>query len=143
SAGGTLVLEDPAALPADTQEGIAPSLLQPTGAIVVCSQRPLDLDDPEARLSKNLLRLLRGPHVTLPALADRAEDLQSLVLFELAAAGLRTRGEPLGIAPAALRILTEPTLPGNMLELRAMLRHDAASSAGTLLRSDVLPLYGL
>lgn len=143
SAGGTLVLEDPAALPADTQEGIAPLLLQHTGATVVCSQRPLDLDDPEARLSKNLLRLLRGPHVTLPALADRAEDLQSLVLFELAAAGLRTRGEPLGIAPAALRILTEHTWPGNELELRALLRHAAARTAGPLVGVDDLLSMGL
>lgn len=143
SAGGTLVLEDPAALPGETQEGLAPLLLQHEGAIVVCSQVPLELEGPEARLDKALVRQLRGPHVSLPALADRAEDLQSLVLFELAAAGLRIRGEPLGIAPTALRILTEHPWPGNDLELRALLRHAAARTTGTLVSPDDLLSSGL
>jgi DNA-binding NtrC family response regulator len=141
SAGGTLVLEDPAALPEATQAGLALLLARHQGGVVVASQLPLELDG--ARLSAELAQQLAGPELRIPSLEERAEDLQSLVLFELSAAGLRLRGEPLGIAPHALRLLTEHSWPGNELELRALLRHAAARAGGPLVTVEDLLTSGL
>lgn len=141
SAGGTLVLEDPSALPPETQLALARLLHHHRGAVVVASQLGLDLAGD--RLEQALVRQLQGPELRVPTLADRAEDLQSMVLFELAAAGLRLRGEPLGVAPAALRLLAEHTWPGNELELRALLRHAAARARGPVVTQEDLLESGL
>src|SRR5690606_22694533 len=106
--------------------------------LVVSHQIAPDETSTPTALQPALAKRLEGPRLTLPTLAERAEDLQSLVLFELAAAGLRSRGEPLGIAPAALRVLTEHTWPGNDLELRAWLRHAAAHAKGPVVTVDDL-----
>lgn len=138
SRGGTLLLEDPSALPEATQLGLAELLAHHEGGLVVSHQIALEDASTPAALEPVLARRLEGPRLTLPTLAERAEDLQSLVLFELAAAGLRMRGEPLGVAPAALRVLTEHSWPGNDLELRAWLRHAAAHAKGPVVIVDDL-----
>jgi len=135
-------------LPADVQDHIARTLSRlaaapsrssvlPVGLVVTLAAPPEDLADSGA-LSPQLSRWLGDAQVQLPRLADRAEDLRALVFAALALAALalaalahtgpREAGEPLGIDPAALRLLMEHSLPGNELELRNLLTRAAARS---------------
>jgi hypothetical protein len=144
SSEGTLLLEDPAALPLETQLELARALSQARDVrVVVASAESLESELMNARLDRSLRRALAGPEVRVPALEERAEDLQSIVLSELASVGLRTRGAPLGIAPPALRAVLEHAWPGNELELRALLGRAVTSSSGPVLGLDDLLAAGL
>jgi len=69
---------------------------------------------------------LTGLHVRVPTLEERAEDLQSLIVFELTRLGLVHRGLPLGIARPALAALLDRAWTGGELELRGILAAAAA-----------------
>jgi len=74
-----------------------------------------------ARLSSTLADWLGDRAVPLPELAARPEDLRALVLDQLARAGTRLRGAPLGIDDRALARLMEHQWPGNDVELADVL----------------------
>jgi DNA-binding NtrC family response regulator len=95
------------------------------------------------RLHEQLARLLEGRELQLPKLADRAEDLRALVLEGLSRFGVGTSGEPLGIEPAALALLTEHEFPGNELELFGLLARTAASARGPRITADDLLKSGI
>ena len=81
---------------------------------------------------------LDGPHLRIPTLEERAEDLQSLIVFELARLGLVMRGTPLGIARPALAALLDRSWTGGELELRGTLAACAARAEGEVVsREDV------
>jgi len=75
---------------------------------------------------------LVGPHLAIPTLEERAEDLQSIILFELTRLGLVTRGAPLGIARPALSALLDRPWTGGELELRGVLAACASRTSGDL-----------
>lgn len=99
--------------------------------LVLCSW-PAATDD------NRLLTHFAGESIALPALRDRAEDIQALVLFELSRIGLGLHGTPLGLSRDALELLLEREFLGNELELRALLV--AASTAATPPRVEVSDL---
>jgi hypothetical protein len=138
--GGTLVVLDVAALPATVQEHIARSLGRravdgvpsnvPPANLVVSLRWPSDELVSRGRLSRSLAARLGTNQAELPPLSSRAEDLRALVLDRLAAAGVRGRGTPLGIDPAALAALLEHAWPGNDAELRDVLVRAAEVAQG-------------
>lgn len=139
--GGSLVVLDLHALPTPVQEHLAlafaarehaGSAVPPPGLIATLRGEP----------AAPLARLLGKDHADLPPLADRAEDLRALVLDGLARAGLRLRGEPLGVDLSALRVLYEHTWPGNDLELDAVLTRAAAGATGSLVTAADLAAIG-
>jgi DNA-binding NtrC family response regulator len=140
---GTLLLENPAALPEETQSEVARRLARKEAQRVVVATSASLASETMGKLDRALLRALGGPEVHLPGLGDRAEDLQSIVLSELASFGLSTRGTPLGIAPHALRAVAEHTWPGNELELRALLGRAAAHASGPVIAFEDLVVAGL
>jgi DNA-binding NtrC family response regulator len=89
-----------------------------------------------------LARWLGASELILPTLADRAEDLQALALESLSRVGLSLRGEPLGLEPAAMRLLAEHDWPGNELEFRARLLSAARRAPGTVVRAEDLLATG-
>ncbi len=150
--GGTLVALELAALPLEVQDSIAQTLsarssskhssnVFPVSLCAVLEQRP-DALVSSGKLSKALSRWLGDVIVTIPPLRDRAEDLRSLVLAQLTRLGLRHTGEPMGIEPAALRILTEHTWPGNEQELGSVLTLAVQKSSGQTLRASDLAAVG-
>lgn len=142
--GGTLLLENPGALPLETQLEVARRLAKANAQrVVVATSSSLEEEPMKTRVDRALLRLLLAPEVRLPGLEERAEDLQSIVLSELASVGLSLRGTPLGIAPHALRAVAEHTWPGNDLELRALLGRAAAHASGPVVGFDDLVASGL
>lgn len=81
---------------------------------------------------------LACPHVRVPTLEERAEDLQSLIVFELTRLGLVANGVPLGIERKALATLLDRSWTGGELELRGVLAAAAARARGPLVSYDDL-----
>jgi len=150
--GGTLTILDVAVLPLEIQDLIAQSFSRRAStplvssvakpALFVTLRVPLARLLEEQRISKELGRWLSESEVVLPSLSERAEDLQALALDALSRVGLSERGEPLGIEPAAMRLLAEHDWPGNELEFRARLLSAARHATGQVVRADDLLATG-
>jgi transcriptional regulator of acetoin/glycerol metabolism len=116
--------------------------VQPAQLLFGLPSRAADLAT-AGRLHEQLARLLDGRELELPKLLHRSEDLRALVLEGLSRFGVGTSGEPLGIEPAALALLTEHEFPGNELELFGILARTAATARGTRITADDLLKSGL
>jgi len=150
--GGTLTILDAAVLPLEIQDLIAHSFSRRQNSpaisavakpgLFVTLRVPLARLLDEQRLSRDLSRWLGASEVLLPTLSERAEDLQALALEALSRVGLSLRGEPLGLEPAALRVLAEHDWPGNELEFRARLLSAARRAPGAVVRAEDLLATG-
>lgn len=147
--GGSLVLVDAPALPQAMQEHIAAALSRRAPALerssmlppllVVTSALRLELLVEAGRYTRGFARWVAGTEVELPGLVDRAEDLRSLALRELAVLGIARRGRPFGLSSAALRQLAEHSFPGGELELKVvLLRASARATAEVVNERDLL-----
>jgi transcriptional regulator of acetoin/glycerol metabolism len=115
AAEGTLVLISPGALPEQSQLRLGEALeTERPNFVVSCTTG-------SGTLLPRLKRQLHGPIVALPTLAERAEDIQALVISELAQLGLTHRGSPFGIEKAALYRIIQRPYPGNDAELKGLL----------------------
>ena len=139
--GGSLLILGASALPREVQEHLVGFLLT-RGRSEPASGVPhvgLILGLPSGaeqlleagRLHEALARAVQGRELSLPRLADRAEDLRALVLEALSRFGLASSGDPLGIEPAALAALAEHEFPGNELELFGLISRTAATVTST------------
>jgi DNA-binding NtrC family response regulator len=143
--GGSLLIVDLPALPLSVQEHIAKSLSRrgqaplrstiPAIGILVSTAEPVARLVEWERVSPELARWLGEAEVEIPTLANRSEDLRSIVLGHLARAGLQAHGRPLGIEPAALRLLIEHRWPGNELELADVLLRASTVAPGEAVRA--------
>lgn len=124
AAEGTLVLISPGALPEESQLRLGEAFEnQRPNFVVSCTTG-------SGALVPRLKRQLQGPIIALPTLADRAEDIQALVISELAQLGLSHRGSPFGIEKAALYRVIERHYPGNDAELKGLLASIAGHATG-------------
>jgi hypothetical protein len=149
SEGGTLVLVDAPALPEAVQEHVAATLSRKASTPQRSSVLPPLLVATSAlspgalveagRYTRAFARWLGEAEVELPALVDRAEDLRSLALRELAVLGIARRGQPFGLSTAALRQLGEHGWPGGERELAVvLLRASAHVSSELVTERDLL-----
>jgi len=138
--GGTLLVLEAPALPTEVQIQLTrqlahrapsqePTTIPRAGLVLALGGAPEQLAQ-SGRLNRVLARALGEATVTLPGLAERAEDLRALVLANLSRAGLQLHGTPLGVDPAALRLLMEHSWPGNELELQDVLTRAARAATG-------------
>src|SRR5690606_33587854 len=128
--GGTLVIVHPGALPEAHQLRLGEALeLTPPSLTISCATGT-------ETLVPRLARQLRGPQILLPALAERAEDLQALVIGELAELGLTHRGGALGIEKQALHQIIQRPYPGNDAELKGLLVAAAGHAKGPRITLD-------
>jgi transcriptional regulator with AAA-type ATPase domain len=99
-----------------------------TALVLGVSARPSrQIDDwLNGMVSRGTLQQIR-----LPTLADRAEDLQALILETLTRLGVGPDGEPLGLEPAVLRMLLDHDWAGNDAELKGVLTRAASRCRGT------------
>jgi DNA-binding NtrC family response regulator len=152
AAGGTLLLHDVAALPAEAQRTLASALRdgwvtgsdgerRVVSARLVVSSRHKPSPGGEAPGVLPELRACFPLVLQVPALRERPLDLPSLILLALDRAA-RTLGRPaLGLEPAAQARLLRHDWPGNLDELLAVIETAVARSAGPrVLLRDVLPL---
>ena len=132
AASGTLVLDDPAALPSRAQVLIVRALerrvLRRLGdgkerpldvRVITLCRVPLIQSSKAGNLRPELLYRLSGARLILPPLAQRMDDLPVLVsrMIEQENAG-RLRA----VTPDVLRALSKESWPGNLTELRSRIR---------------------
>jgi DNA-binding NtrC family response regulator len=151
--GGTLGVIDLVALPREVQELVADALVASAAPAAVSSVPAMGLIGAlrtpvrdllaQGKLERRLAEMLGSGSVSLPALADRAEDLRAIVLDMLARIGIRLRGEPLGIDPPGLGLVMEHVWPGNEIELESTLLLAARLTRGKLVGADHLLQAGL
>lgn len=141
SAGGTLCLLDPQALPVPVLRYLGAALPREIGVTLVL---PATVDAMVARgqLEERFADRVGDRSVSLPTLAQRGEDLRGLALEHLTLIGLRLRGEPMGLAESALALLGDHTWPGNDAELQAVLIRAALVAAGPTIDATDLSASG-
>jgi DNA-binding NtrC family response regulator len=135
--GGTLLVLDVDALPLDVQEHLGSTLAAPCPTesklpppeLFVTAHAPLETLGGLGKIAPSLRRVAFR-QITLPSLAERAEDLRSLVLGALSRASQRLGREPLGIEPSALRLVVDSSFTGNEIELEALLVRAARVARG-------------
>lgn len=147
--GGTLVVENPAALPMAAQDALAVALSERAGAgeraafaCIVTLPSPMAELLERRHLSRALARFFASSAVALPTLAERPEDLRGLVLDRLCRAGLRFDGQTLGIEPRALGLLVDHDWPGNMRELEDVVERAARAASSERVRATDLETIG-
>lgn len=145
--GGTLILEEVSALPAETQDlldrMIATGEVRPVGLngsnsvdvrIIATSSRPLP-DDFHVGLAERL----SSTHVTLPALRDRSSDIPALARHLLGRLAEQTGLKELSIGNDALTVLMRYGWPGNIRQLAGVLFRAGLQCDSGALTSDHFP----
>jgi len=152
--GGMLVLLDAGAVPAGTQRLIARAVADRRAPWDAGAQKPLDvqlaltwvggatLDGWRERVDPAFQDALADAFdapIELPKLVDRPEDFRAILTDRLAREGMRARGRPVGIEPAAYARLAEYEFPGDEVELSAMVQALVASCERDMVRvADVM-----
>jgi DNA-binding NtrC family response regulator len=145
--GGTLLLDEIGALPAETQERLdrvlATGEVRPVGLngsfsvdvrLIATSSRPLPDD-----FDQGLAERIGTTTVTLPSLRDRSGDIPALVRHLLTRLSEQTGLKPLSIGNDALAILMRYGWPGNVRQLAGVLFRAGLQSDGGSLTAEHFP----
>ena len=127
--GGTLILDEIAALPLETQQLIdrvlATGEVRPVGLngshsvdvrLIATSSRPLPDD-----FDRGLAERIGGTTVVLPPLRDRSSDIPALTRHLLTRVAEQAGLKPLSVGDDALAVLMRYGWPGNVRQLTAVL----------------------
>jgi hypothetical protein len=139
--GGTLLVLDVQALPAEVQSYLGAALPEDVG-LVVAVPHTVDALVATGQMSERLADRLGDRAVALPALAARGEDLRALALDHLARIGTRLRGRPLGLDLRALQAILDHPWPGNDAEMGAVLLRAALVTEGDVVGEKQLEAIG-
>ena len=147
AAGGTLLLDDVSDLPPALQDTLAGILRpRPGDAIAASFGRVLctatvaqDGDAGDARLTPEFSACMEAAVLRVPPLRERREDIPMLVSDFLAEANRHLGTTVSGIDPDAMTRLVAAPWPGNVTQLRAVLRR-ATLGAHDRIRGDDLDM---
>jgi len=147
--GGTLFLDEVGNLPPATQikllRVIQERELRPLGTVqsspldvrvVAATNEKLDPSIPNARFRADLYYRLAEFSIAVPALKDRAEDLPMLARRFIEEAAQELRRPICNISPAALEALRAHSWPGNIRELRNVMRNAVVQCRGVVVEVD-------
>jgi DNA-binding NtrC family response regulator len=145
--GGTLILDEISALPADTQDRLdrmlATGEVRPVGLngsysvdvrVIATSTRPLPED-----FNPGLAERIASTTVFLPALRDRSSDIPQLARHLLTRVAEQMGMKPLSIGDDALAVLMRYGWPGNVRQLAGVLFRAALQCDGNSLTSEHFP----
>jgi DNA-binding NtrC family response regulator len=145
--GGTLLLDEITALPAETQERLdrvlATGEVRPVGLngshsvdvrVIATSCRPLPED-----FNAGLAERISATTVTLPPLRERSGDIPSLARHLLTRCCEQTGLRPLSIGNDALAVLMRYGWPGNVRQLSSVLLRAGLQCEGSSLTADHFP----
>lgn len=108
--------------------------------IVAATNRPLEQMVEEGEYREDLLYRLNGVTIELPPLRERSGDVPMLVQHFLVQAKRDLNKPNLeGISPEAVDLLTSYDWPGNVRQLRAVIRRCVLDSSMPVIVPDVLP----
>ena len=140
--GGTLFLRNVNDLPPPLQARLARRLVTADVRVLATSDRGPDELVADSRFSRELLDRLRAVHIDLPPLGKRREDIPLLVAqcledVEASRGGLRQSGETpqpkRSLSPEAMEALASAKWPGNVRQLRMVVRQVATIGAGPMI----------
>ena len=134
--GGTLFLRNVDELPPPLQSRFARQLTDAGVRIVATSDRRLEDLAGEALFSEELLDQLSAVHVELPPLSKRREDIPLLVAQCLEDMAAETSQPKRTCSPEAMELLATARWPGNVRQLRRVIRQAAAAGAGPVMTVD-------
>jgi DNA-binding NtrC family response regulator len=151
--GGTLFLDEIGELPLALQVKLLRLLQQreysPVGEtrtlkcdirIVAATNRDLEAEVAAGRFREDLYYRLNVIHVTLPALRERADDIELLAHhFLLACSEKSGRDDLAGFTPEAMDALVSHEWPGNIRALENAIERAVLLSAGPWISADDLP----
>ncbi len=137
SAGaGTLFLIDVDELPTALRPCLARLLDRRQARVVASSDRGPDDLAGDDRDSRDLIDQLGAVHIELPPLSKRREDIPLLVqqcLDDVAAEASQAKRS---CSPEAMELLASARWPGNVRQLRMVVRQAAATGAGAVITAD-------
>ncbi len=108
--------------------------------IVAATNRPLEKMVSEGDYREDLLYRLNGVTVDLPPLRDRREDIPLLIQHFLGQAKRELNKPDLtGLSPEAVEVMTNYDWPGNVRQLRAVVRRCVLDTSMPVIVPDVLP----
>jgi len=132
--GGTLLLANPADLPAGAQvrlahflreaQTITPASSRPNSAavrVMLSGDTTWDQGVHEGRISGELSRQVEARRIDVPPLRDRRKDIPGLAALMLKEACVAEKVPAKAIEPSALALLMALPWPGNARQLRALL----------------------
>lgn len=144
--GGTLFLDEVAELPLAMQVKLLRVLqereVRPVGSdrairvdvrLVAASHRKLQDEVAAGRFREDLFYRLRVVELSLPALAERREDIPLLAQHFMAGLAQRYGKKVAGFAPGALELLAQAAWPGNVRQLQNVVEQCVVLCTGTLI----------
>jgi len=136
--GGTLFLRNVDDLPPPLQVRLARQLADAATdvRIVATSDRRLEDLAGEDLFSEQLLDQLNAVHVELPPLGKRREDVPLLVAQCLEDVSAETSQPKRTCSPEAMELLATAKWPGNVRQLRMVVRQAAATGAGPVITAE-------
>ncbi len=134
--GGTLFLRNVDDLPQPLQVRLARQLEGADVRIVATSDRRLEDLAAEDLFSEELLDRLSAVQVELPPLSKRREDIPLLVAQCLEDVAAETSQPKRSCSPDAIELLATAKWPGNVRQLRMVIRQAAATGAGPVITAE-------
>ena len=108
--------------------------------IIAATNRPLEQMVEDGEYREDLLYRLNGVTIELPPLRERRDDVKLLIQHFLRQAKVELNKPALeGLAPETLELLMAYDWPGNVRQLRAVIRRCVLDSSMSVIFSDILP----
>ena len=152
--GGTVFLDEVGNLPYEVQMQLLRSLqeqrVRPVGSatdvnvdvrIVAATNENIEKAIEEGKFRQDLYHRINEFTLTVPPLRDRIEDLEEFAAFFVDQANEELGKEIKGISPKALAVMKKLPWPGNLRELRNVIRRCVLFAEGDIIEVEDLPVY--
>ena len=106
--------------------------------VIAATHRNLELAVQENEFRADLYYRLNIAAISLPALRERAEDIPDLVSYFLSKHGAELGSAGSLITPEAIQLLADQTWPGNVRQLRNVLRKGLLLARGLVISREVV-----
>ena len=137
--GGTLLLSDVAELAPALQADLLAGLERlPTPPRLIATADAPPEAAPNPRISPALLDRLAGVHLQMPPLSKRREDIPLIAAEALEELARECAQEPKTCSPEAIEFLAAAEWPGNVRQLRAVLREASVLAPGPVVTAELV-----
>lgn len=131
--GGSILLRAVDELPPSLPARLAGLLDGSNTRVLATSDRQREELAADERFSENLLERLQAVHIELPPLSTRREDIPLLVQQCLDDVAAETGQPKRSCSPEAMELLAAARWPGNVRQLRMVVRQAATTGAGAVI----------
>ncbi|RZS96279.1 sigma-54-dependent transcriptional regulator [Cecembia calidifontis] len=151
--GGTLFLDEVGNLGPETQMMLLRAIeerkirkigsnteIQINARIIAATNEPLKAGGIDRGFREDLFHRLNEFSISIPSLRERKEDLKRFINFFIHQSNIRLKKSVSGISEETFRILREYSWPGNLRELKNVIRRAVLLSTINTLTPDLLPI---